>query len=114
MMDGYLPACLLRIHITESDRYAGKPLHEAIVAKCRELDLAGATVFRGLEGYGGTAEIHRSHLLRHDLPLVIQIVDSAEKIERALPALEAMMGVGVIAMSPVSIRRVEKSKARPL
>ena len=54
-------ARLLRIHISESDRYEGKPLYEAIVQKCRELNIAGATVFRGLEGYGETAEMHRAH-----------------------------------------------------
>jgi PII-like signaling protein len=97
------------LHFTERDRFEGKPLYEAIVEKCRELKIAGATVFRGLEGYGDTAEIHRSHVMRHDLPIVVQIVDSAENIERLLPVLEAMMDRGLIAISDVSTKRVQKA-----
>jgi PII-like signaling protein len=108
-MPDYRPAKLLRLHFTERDRFEGKPLHEAIVEKCRELKIAGATVFRGLEGYGDTAEIHRSHVMRHDLPIVVQIVDSAENIERLLPVLEAMMDRGLIAISDVSTKRVQKA-----
>jgi len=69
-MQPYQPAKLLRLLITERDRYQGKPLYEAVIEKCREMKIAGATVFRGLEGYGDTAEIHRSHVLRHDLPII--------------------------------------------
>ena len=76
------PAKLLRIHLKESDRYQGKPLYEAIVDKCREMKIAGATVFRGLEGYGETAEMHKSHLIRHDQPILITIVDTAESLAR--------------------------------
>jgi PII-like signaling protein len=108
-MPDYRPAKLLRLHFTERDRFEGKPLYEAIVEKCRELKIAGATVFRGLEGYGDTAEIHRSHVMRHDLPIVVQIVDSAENIERLLPVLEAMMDRGLIAISDVSTKRVQKA-----
>jgi PII-like signaling protein len=108
-MPDYRPAKLLRLHFTERDRFEGKPLHEAIVEKCRELKIAGATVFRGLEGYGDTAAIHRSHVMRHDLPIVVQIVDSAENIERLLPVLEAMMDRGLIAISDVSTKRVQKA-----
>src|SRR5262252_6392879 len=89
-MPPYQPAKLLRLHITERDRFQGKPLYEAIVEKCRELKIAGATVFRGLEGYGDTAEIHRRHLLVHDEPIVVLIVDSEENVQRLLPALEEM------------------------
>src|ERR1041385_4307465 len=97
------PAKLLRIHLSEYDRDHGRPLYEAIVDKCRELKIAGATVFRGLEGYGETAEIHRNHLLSHDLPIVINIVDSAENVERLLPVLEQMMHTGLIAISDVEV-----------
>ena len=79
------PARLLRIHISERDRFQGKPLYEEIVAKCREMKIAGATVFRGLEGYGESAEMHRSHLGRHEQPISITIVDSAENIGAARP-----------------------------
>jgi len=108
-MPGYQPAKLLRLHFTERDRFEGKPLHEAIVEKCRALKIAGATVFRGLEGYGDTAEIHRSHVMRHDLPVVVQIVDWAENVERLLPVVEEMMDKGLIAVSDVSTRRIRKS-----
>lgn len=105
------PAKLLRIHISESDRHAGKPLYEAIVAKCRELKIAGATVFRGLEGYGETAEMHRAHLVRHDQPVVITIVDSAENLAALAPAVEAMMDTGLMATSDVQAVRVQKKAA---
>ena len=107
-MQDYQPAKLLRLHVTEQDRYRGKPLHEAIVEKCMELHIAGATVFRGLEGFGDTAEIHRSHVLAHDLPIVIQVVDSAENIASLAPILEQMMDKGLIATSDVVIKRKEK------
>ena len=107
-MQNYQPAKLLRLHFGEHDRYHDKPLYEAIVEKCLELRIAGATVFRGLEGYGETAEIHRPRILVHDLPIVLQIVDSEENIRRLLPVVEEMLDKGLIAMSDVNIRRVEK------
>jgi uncharacterized protein len=108
-MQNYQSAKLLRLHFTERDRYRGKPLFEAIVEKCQELKIAGATVIRGLEGYGDGAEIHRSHILTHDLPIVIQIVDSEENIQRLLPFVEEMMDKGLIAMSDVTIARIQKA-----
>jgi PII-like signaling protein len=107
-MQTYQRAKLLRLHFTERDRYRGKPLYEAIVEKCRELKIAGATVFRGLEGFGETAEIHRRQWLAQDLPIVIQIVDSEENIQRLLPVVEEMMDQGLIAMSDVEIRRIQR------
>ena len=109
-MQDYQPAKLVRLHFSERDGYQGRLLYEAIVEKCRELKIAGATVFKGLEGYGETAEIHRSHLLTHDLPIVVTIMDSAENVERLLPAVEAMMDTGLIAISDVQIRRLQKSQ----
>jgi uncharacterized protein len=108
-MPNYQPAKLLRLHFTERDRYHGKPLYEAIVEKCHEMKIAGATVFRGLEGYGDTAEIHRAHILTHDLPIVIQIVDTEESIRRLLPVVEEMMDKGLIAMSDVTMLRVQRT-----
>src|ERR1700679_2525870 len=105
------PARLLRIHISESDSYGGKPLYEAIVNKCREMKIAGATVFRGLEGYGETAEMHKSHIIRHDQPILISIVDTAENIARLVPIVEAMMDTGLMAVSDVKILRVQKKAA---
>ena len=107
-MQSYQPAKLLRLHVSESDRHQGKPLYEAIIEKCRELKIAGATVFRGLEGYGEAAEIHRSHLLGHDLPIVIQIVDAPDNIERLLPVIEDMLDKGLIAISDVRALRIYK------
>jgi uncharacterized protein len=102
-------AKLLRIHISEADRHQGKPLYEALVEKCRELKIGGATVFRGLEGFGETAGLHKSHLGRHDQPVVIAIVDSAENIDRVVRAAGEMMDTGMMAVSEVQAIRVEKN-----
>jgi PII-like signaling protein len=108
------PARLLRIHISEADRFQGKRLYEAIVDKCRELKIAGATVFRGIEGYGENAEMHRSHLGRHDQPILIAIVDSPENLDRLVPVVEEMMETGLIAVSDVSVIRVQKHAEPPV
>jgi PII-like signaling protein len=105
-------AKLLRVHLSEGDKHEGRPLFEAILDKCRELGMSGATVFRGLEGYGETAEIHRHHLIRHDQPIVIMIIDQPEALSRFIPIVEGMMDTGLMAMSDVSIRRVQKSQVR--
>ena len=105
------PGRLLRIHVSESDRFEGKPLYEAIVAKCREMKIAGATVLRGLEGYGETAELHKSHLVRHDQPVIITIVDSGEKLDGLIPAIERMIDTGLLAISDVDVIRVQKKAA---
>ena len=101
-------AKLLRIHISESDRYQGNPLYEAIVAKCRELKIAGATVLLGLEGYGETAEMHRAHFVGSDRPVIVTIVDTAENLARLVPVVEEMMDTGMLAASEVRMIRVEK------
>ena len=106
------PAKLLRIHISERDRFADKPLYEAIVTRCRERKIAGATVFRGLSGYGESAEMHKPHLGRHDQPIVIVIVDAAENIDRLIPALEEMMDTALMAVSGVRVTRIQKAPAR--
>jgi uncharacterized protein len=108
-----MQAQILRIHISESDRYQGGPLFEAIIAKCRDLKIAGATVFRGLEGYGESAELHRAHLMRHDQPIVIVIVDTQENLARLVPAVEEMIDTGVLATSNVEMIRVEKPPPTP-
>ena len=101
-------AKLLRLHFGESDQYNGKPLYEVFVNRCKELKIAGATVFRGLEGYGETAEIHRHHLVRKDQPIVVTIVDTAENLGRLIPEVEEMMDTGMIATSDVDYMRIEK------
>lgn len=102
------PAEILRIHISEADRYDGKPLYEAIVARCRELKIAGATVFLGIEGYGETAELHRARLVRSDRPVVITVVDTAENIARLSPVVADMIDTGLLARSSVEMVRVER------
>jgi PII-like signaling protein len=106
------PAEVLNIHISESDRYQGKPLYEAIVAKCRELKIAGATVFCGVEGYGETAGMYRGHLIRSDRPIIVTIVDTAENIARIIPMVADMMDTGVIARSAVQMIRLQKDSGR--
>lgn len=99
-------AMLLRIFIGERDRYAGRPLYEAIVRKAREFHLAGATVLRGPIGYGRNSRVHRSSVLEisQDLPLVIEIVDTEDRIEALLDALEpTMIGSGLITTEKVKV-----------
>ena len=103
-------AKLLRLHFSEADRHSGKPLYEAVVERARQLGIAGATVFRGVEGYGETAELHRAHLLRRDQPIVVTIVDTAENIARLIPEIEAMMDTGLIAASDVECIRIERGE----
>ena len=96
---------LLRVFIGESDRFEGKPLYEAIVLKAREQHLAGATVIRGVMGFGRSSRIHTSKILRlsYDMPLVIEIVDSEEKINAFLPILDAMMGGGLVTVEKARV-----------
>jgi len=103
-------AKLLRLHFGESDQYKGKPLYEAIVNRCKELKIAGATVFRGFEGYGESAEIHRHHLVKNDQPIVVTIVDTPENLDRLIPEVEEMMDTGMIATSDVDYMRIETSE----
>jgi len=99
-------AKMLRIHFGEDDKWEGKPLYEAIVAKCRQLDIAGATVFRGIEGYGASTLIHKAHLLRSsDRPIMVSVIDTDDNIKRLLPALDEMVHEGLIAMSEVEVIR---------
>lgn len=99
-------AKMLRIHFGEDDKWQGKPLYEAIVQKCREMDIAGATVLRGIEGYGASTLIHRAHLLRSsDLPIMVSVIDTEDKINLLLPALDEMVDQGLIAMSDVEVIR---------
>lgn len=96
-------AVLLRIFIGESDRWEHRPLYEAIVLKAREMHLAGATVLRGAMGFGKSSRLHTAKILRlsMDLPLVIELVDSAEKIDEFLPVLDTMMGGGMVTLEKV-------------
>jgi len=98
-------AVLLRIFIGESDRADHKPLYEAIVLKAREMHLAGATVLRGPMGFGKSSRLHTSKIIRlsMDLPLVIEIVDSEQKINEFLPVLKGMIGGGLVTLEKVQV-----------
>ena len=97
---------LLRIFIGESDKREGQPLYEWIVRKARENGLAGATVLRGLEGYGAHSRLHTAKilLLSSDLPIVVEIVDSEEKIEAFLPLIDEAVSEGMATVEKVEVR----------
>jgi PII-like signaling protein len=100
------PGEILRIHISESDRFEGRPLYEAVVDLCREMQIAGATVFLGIEGYGETAAMHRAHIIHSDRPVVIVIADTSTNIRRLISAIEPMIRTGILATSPVQMLRM--------
>ena len=105
--DGYL----LRIFIGESDRHGQHPLYEAIVLKARETGLAGATVVRGVMGFGKNSVIHTAKILRlsEDLPMVIEIVDRPDKLEAFLPALDEMITDGLVTLERVKVLHYKSS-----
>jgi PII-like signaling protein len=96
---------LLRIFVGESDRFQGQPLFEAIVQEARKRGLAGATVFRGCEGYGAKSRIHTARILRlsEDLPMVVEIVDAEEKIQEFLPVLDGMVKEGLVTVEKATV-----------
>jgi len=96
---------LLRVYIGESNRHAGVPLYEAIVQRARERGLAGATVLRGVEGFGAKSRIHRASILRlsEDLPIVVEIVDERGKIEAFLDEIEPMIDDGMVTVEAVQV-----------
>ncbi len=106
-------AQLLRVFIGESDKWQGRPLYEAIVLKARELHLAGATVLRGPMGFGKNSRLHTVKILRlsDDLPIIIEIVDTEEKINAFLPCIDEMMGDGLITIEKVRVIRYSASDA---
>ena len=109
--DGYL----LRVFIGESDRWHGKPLYEAIVLKARELHLAGATVLRGPMGFGCRSRIHTAKVLRlsEDLPIVVEIVDSKDKIDMLLPFVDEMLQDGLVTLEKVQVMQYRAGSKPP-
>src|SRR5271169_5884229 len=101
-------ARLMRIYMGESDKWQGEPLYEAIVKRLRLMDIAGATVYRGILGYGIKGHTHKSGRLpfSHDLPVMISVVDSAEKLAKAIDEIESMMQDGIIVLSDVDVIRL--------
>jgi uncharacterized protein len=108
-------AVLLRIFFGEDDRFQNRPLHEAIVLKAREMQLGGATVLRGHIGFGHSSHIHTTKILRlsQDLPVVVEIVDSKEKIDAFLPALDEMMSSGLVTIEKVQVLQYGNTKPQP-
>jgi uncharacterized protein len=107
-------ALLLRIFIGESDRYRRQPLYEAIVMKAREMQMAGATVLRGPMGFGASSRIHTAKIIQlsMDLPLVIEIVDTEEKINSFLSFLDEMMSGGLVTLEKARVIRYKAAKGK--
>ena len=107
-------AVLLRIFIGEDDRIKGRPLYEAIVLKAREAGLAGATVLRGPMSFGKSSTLHTAKVLRlsEDLPIIIEIVDTQEKIDAFLPLLDPMMGSGLVTLERVQVLQYGDSNGK--
>jgi len=108
-------AVLLRIFFGENDKFHRVPLHEAIVLKAREMHLGGATVLRGHIGFGHSSRIHSTKFLRlsQDLPVVVEIVDSQEKIDAFLPVLDEMMSSGLVTIERAEVLQYGTEEARP-
>ncbi len=108
-------AQLLRIFVGESDLWHGKPVYEAIVLKARELHLAGATVLRGPMGFGANSRLHTVKVLRlsEDLPMIVEIVDSEEKIATILPFVDEMVGEGIVTLEKVRVIKYSASRDKP-
>jgi PII-like signaling protein len=96
---------LLRVFVGESDRWEGRPLHEAIVARARAAGLAGATAWKGFMGFGAHSRVHHTSVLRlsEDLPVIVEIVDAAEKIQAFLPELDAMVHEGLVTLERAEV-----------
>ena len=109
-------AVLLRIFFGEDDRFERRPLHEAIVLKAREMHLAGVTVLRGHIGFGHKSRIHTTKILRlsQDLPIVVEIVDTQDKIDGFLPVLDGMMSSGLVTIEKVQVLQYGNSPVVPL
>lgn len=100
-------AKMVRVHFSQKDEWDGKPLHEAVVALCLELGLAGATVYRGIEGFGSSAHIHHSSMWpgSNDPPVMVSIIDREEQVAKLLPHLDRMVCEGIVAISDVEAVR---------
>ncbi len=104
-MDSVAEGRLLRVIICEGDREGGLPLAEAVVDALRDAEIAGATILRGVAGYGSSAVLHTTHVLRlcEDLPMVIEAVDTVEKINAVLPRVQDLVGDGLITTQTIEI-----------
>jgi uncharacterized protein len=98
-------AKMVRIHLSESDKWLDKPVHEAILAKCLELGIAAVTVYRGLEGFGTSAKVHRARNLffSKDAPIMVSVIDTELQVDSLIPHLDAMVVEGIVAISDVHV-----------
>jgi uncharacterized protein len=112
-MKEQFPARMLRIHFGEDDRWQGKPLYEAIVARCKELDIAEVIVFRGIEGYGSGSCIRRSGhwSFSKDAPIQLSIIDTEERLAALIPFLDETIEEGLVAASTVEVLRYSRTQA---
>lgn len=106
---------MLRIHFTEADKWQGEPLYKAIVAKCMDLGLAGATVLRGIEGFGASARIYHARTLSFSklAPVMVTVIDTEEQIQKLIPYLDQMIQGGLVASSRVDVIRYTRIPASP-
>ncbi|HEX4020802.1 MAG TPA: DUF190 domain-containing protein [Acidobacteriaceae bacterium] len=104
-------ARMLRIHFGEDDKWHGQSLYEAIVNKCKELGVAGATVYRGIEGFGASTTIHHSSIwsFSKDAPIMVSVIDREDAIQKLVPFLDEMVVEGLVAMSRVQVIRYSKA-----
>ena len=104
----------LRLYIGANDSFEGEPLVDALVRRAREQRMAGVTAWRGVAGFGESAHIHRIDLvLSHDLPIVVELIDSAEKIDAFLPIVQPMIGTGLVTRDTVTVLRYGAAAAQP-
>ncbi len=106
---------MVRIFLGEDDRWQGQFLHVALIERFRREGIAGATVFRGISGYGARSVVHSTHLLRlsEDLPMVVEVVDTPEHIERMLPIIDSMVTEGLVTLEKVRVIKYAPGSARP-
>jgi PII-like signaling protein len=102
---------MLRIHFTEADKWQGESLYKAIIAKCQQLGLAGATAYRGLEGFGASARIYHAQSLSisKNAPIMVSVIDTEDQIQKLLPFLDQMIQGGLVASSSVEVIRYSRS-----
>ena len=114
-MDGFKQGRLLRIFVDEHDRHGMQPMYTAVVELLRSRHMAGATVFRGIEGYGQHQEIHLAKIFSWlpNLPVLIEVVDDAEKIAQILPDLEALVGEGLVTLEAAEYLRLSRGEHKP-
>jgi len=109
-------AKMVRVHFSQKDEWDGTPLHEAILSACMELGIAGATVYRGIQGFGLSAHIHHSSIWpgSNDPPIMVSIVDREERIAQLIPRLDEMVSEGIVAISDVEVVRYSQETSASL